>query len=187
MISQFAGIPLLMVLFFWLHHPTLAVVALTPAPFDLSQLWTLLVQFVPLPILFAVLGTSAGKFLAQRHFPRLVNDIIAFVFVLGAAVVDAFASHQVSTQTDWFNLVSTVSGLFTLLLAGPLSSLKPYMVWLSFLQNTVFNIVKPAAPATVVPTTSRVSNAYPGPSPIPLRNPSLPQQPPAGGLPDTSG
>jgi hypothetical protein len=194
MISQHAaGIPLLIVLFL-LHRPLLVVAASAPASFDLSQLWALLVQFVPLPILFAILGTSVGKFLAQQHFPKLVNDLIAFVFVLGAAIFDAFMSHQVSATTDWLNLVSIVSGLFTLLVAGPLSSLKPYMAWLDFLQNAMFNIVKP--PVAVAPppsTASRVSNAYTptstGPTPLLFGKGTSPQsqQPPTSGSTDTSG
>lgn len=191
MVSQHFSFVLLLVLF-W-HQPALAVAALTSAPFDLSQLVTLLVQFVPLPIAFAVAGTSVGRFLAQQHFPKVVNDLIAFLFVLAAAIVDAIVSHQVSATTNAYNIVSVISGIFTLLVAGPLSSLKPYMVWLDFLQNTLFNVVKPTQPIPTAALPSRVSNAYVpsssagGPAPLLYPKSRTPNQSPPPSASNTGG
>src|SRR2546423_15625003 len=100
-----------------------------------------------LPVLMPFLGDTLASILAQDGFPRELNNIIAWLFLILAAVATAFASNLLTGNAN--QLIGVVAGIIQLLLSGPLTSLKPWVNLTALLQSKAFNVV-PATPGAVV-------------------------------------
>jgi len=113
-----------------------------------------LLPLLTLPVVFALVGSSVAKILSQDGFAPWANDLIAWSVLVLSAVLSAYAAHQLTG--DPYQIAAVLVGTATLLVSGGLSSLKPWLIWLDFLQQYVFPVIKSreAAPAPLSePTT----------------------------------
>ncbi len=108
---------------------------------NLQQLLT-----IAMPLICSLLGSSLSGILAQDGFPEWANGLIAWLVLILASIGSAYAAHGLNGSLDGF--LHAVIAAATLLLSGGLSSLKPWLLWLDFLQSHVFNVVKPTIVAS---------------------------------------
>lgn len=128
-----------------MHLLILSPSLLPPSLFVLStgggSSWLSFGQFalpVLLPLLFPYLGDTVAHLLKQRHFPPLVNDLIAWIVLLGAAISEACVEGLLTGSPN--AVIPAVDGLATLLLTGPLTSLSPWLSGMSWVQRVLFNL-----------------------------------------------
>lgn len=92
-----------------------------------------------LPVLTPLIGSSIAAILAQDHWHGAINDGIAWVVLLAVAALDMWANGQFSG--GWVMVVADLVQIVSLLSSGWLIKLTPWLIWLSWLQSNVFNIV----------------------------------------------
>jgi hypothetical protein len=118
--------------------------------------------FLAQPTVYAVIGTTTARILAQSGYSEVANGIIAWIVLIGCAVGSAWAGHLFLSNDPIF-IFGTIVGAITLLLSGALHSLRPYLIYLDWVEQHVFNVVPPspqqiatqrASRTTIPPTTS---------------------------------
>lgn len=143
------------------------------------------VLLILLPVLTPLVGSSVAAILAQHRWPAWVNDTIAWVVLLLVAGGDMWANSQFSG--GWVEIVADAVQAITLLSSGWLVKLSPWLIWLSWLQSHLFNLVplfeqlnRPAPtngnPVTPVGTSAYVPTGSSAPTVIPQRS-SAPKPP----------
>jgi hypothetical protein len=119
---------------------------------------------VLLPVIMPYVGTEVAAIVRQRHFNPTFNEGISWAALLACTALNAFAAHQLtpglfqgSLSTVASNVGAVLVGGTTLLLAGPLSSLKPWLTHLGWVESNIFNIVKPGSdPQATMPAIKAV-------------------------------
>jgi hypothetical protein len=100
----------------------------------------LLIILLAQPAIYAVIGTTAARILAQDGFSEGVNGAIAWIILVGCAGTSAWVSNQF-VSTDPFFILGVFSGAMTLLLSGALHGLRPYLVYLGWVESHIFNVI----------------------------------------------
>jgi hypothetical protein len=92
-----------------------------------------------LPVLGPLVGSTAAAILAQDHWDIRINDAIAWVVLLSFAGINLWASNEL---TQGFSVAINASvAIISVLTSGALSKLKPWLIWLSWVQSNVFDLV----------------------------------------------
>lgn len=94
-----------------------------------------------LPILLSLIGTTTSRILAQSGYSQQVNGVIAWVVVIASAVLCAVIDGKLIG--DAYGIMSAVIGFVTLLISGALVSLRPYLIYLDWIETHIFNVIKP--------------------------------------------
>ncbi len=105
-----------------------------------------------IPPLANLIGLYLAALLKQDHFPEVVNALISWVTLIVMAVLSAWTNHQLSSNLSTSGLITLVSGIVTLLLAGPFSRLRPFL-HLAWVQTNPFNLVQLQPQMTVAQQT----------------------------------
>lgn len=146
------------------------------------------VLLIILPVFTPLIGSSVAAILAQDKWPVWANDTIAWVILLTIAGGDMYANAQF--VGGWVLIVADGVQVVTFLSSGWLVKLAPWLIWLSWLQNNLFNLVplfenldKPAPTSLQTVTTKATPPSVPTPitlpggaSPVPPRS-SAQEQP----------
>lgn len=138
-------------------------------------------------VLLPFIGSTVSAILEQDKFPTLLNDALAWLVLVGCAIANGFATHQLTigllASSSIQTMASVVAGAVTLLISGPLHSLSPWLNWRDFLRVNLFNIAKGAPAPQFRPTLARsvVSGAYQPPKNGASATPTPPAEPDAGG------
>jgi hypothetical protein len=122
---------------------------------------------IVLPLIMPYGGSLLASVLQQDGFDRyspLINDSLAWSFLILASAGSAWVDNQLLATPNL--AINAVVGTATLLLAGPLTSLKPWVSFKGMLAANLFNVVPLPAPSLEVSAQSKTSNAA---SPIPPR------------------
>lgn len=120
-------------------------------PLSLQQALFPLLAYLGQAGISAVVGTSVSRILAQDGFPKLVNAIIAYIVLLVMATANAYVTFSNLHFAGGVNaFAGLLVGAITLLLSGALASLKPYLLYLNFLESHIFNVVHSPMTATTV-------------------------------------
>lgn len=104
----------------------------------------LLLIFLGQPAVYALVGTTVARILAQSGYSKEANGAIAWVVLVGCAIGSAWAGHLFLSNDPIF-ILGTIIGAITLLLSGALHSLRPYLIYLDWVEQHVFNIVPPVS------------------------------------------
>lgn len=102
----------------------------------------LLLIFLAQPAVYAIVGTTTARILAQAGFTPTVNGVIAWGVLVVAAVGSAWAGHMFLSNDPVF-ILGAIVGAITLLLSGGLHELRPYLIYLDWVESHVFNVVLP--------------------------------------------
>ncbi len=90
------------------------------------------------PVFLSMIGDGLAAVLAQDGFPQLLNDLIAWVVLIAAALASMFAANQfVPSMPAIAN--AFIAAVF-LLANGSMGKLKPYLLFLNWLQSNVFDV-----------------------------------------------
>jgi hypothetical protein len=92
------------------------------------------------PALLSPLADVFASILAQDGFPALLNDLIAWLVLIAAAIGSMFAANQLTGGLP--ALVNVGIGVIFLLVNGSMGKLKPYCVGLDWIQSHVFDVAK---------------------------------------------
>jgi hypothetical protein len=106
---------------------------------DTSTLQTL-AAVIFTPALLSPLADIFASILAQDGFPALLNDLIAWLVLLAAAIGSMFAANQFVGGLP--ALVNVGIGVIFLLVNGSMGKLKPYCVGLDWIQSNIFDVAK---------------------------------------------
>lgn len=118
-----------------------------------------------LPLILSLIGgTTLSSILKQDGFPPLLNAVITWAVLILAAVASAYAHNELAGSDSIQQMViSVLEGIFTLILSGPLVSLRPYALGLDWIQSHAFTVTKPVTtttpPAVLTPRASVLSSA----------------------------
>lgn len=94
---------------------------------------------VLLPIVTPFIGTTIAAALSQDHWPAWLNDGLAWLVLLTIAAIDMWANGQFSG--GWLEVAGDAIQVLTLISSGWLVKLAPWLLWLSWLQKNVFNLL----------------------------------------------
>ncbi len=100
----------------------------------------ILIIFLGQPAVFAIIGTTTARILAQDGFSEQINGAIAWVVLVGSAIGSAWAGHEFISNDPIF-ILGVVVGAITLLLSGAFASVRPYLIYLDWIETHIFNIV----------------------------------------------
>src|SRR5487761_1965713 len=103
-----------------LHALTRFIVLSAPLTINVQQVQQL-VLLILTPPLMSVVGLYLAALLRQDHFPALWNAVIAWAAILLMACASARAHNQLVGSSGINGVLTAVSGVATLLIAGPLS------------------------------------------------------------------
>jgi hypothetical protein len=140
------------------------------------------VLLIILPVFTPLVGSSVAAILAQDKWPVWANDTIAWVILLAFAGGDMYANSQFAG--GWVIIVADGVQVVAFLSSGWLVKLAPWLIWLSWLQANLFNLVplfekldRPAPTGTQTVTTSAVPASVPTPIVLPITSaqPDKPQ------------
>lgn len=93
-----------------------------------------------LPFFMPYVADFVASLLQQDGFNQKVNDVFAWAFLILASVGTGIVDNQFfGTPNVVFNALLSIA---TLLLSGPLTSLKPWINLTAFVQSKLFNVVK---------------------------------------------
>jgi hypothetical protein len=106
----------------------------------------LFLLFLAQPTVYALIGTTTARILSQTGYSKEANGMIAWAVLIVCAVGSAFAGHMFLSNDPVF-ILGAVIGAITLLLASGLHTLRPYLIYLDWVEGHVFNVVPPPAPA----------------------------------------
>lgn len=148
----------------------------------------LLIIFLPIGI--PALASMLAAALAQDGFDKFatwLNPLIAYFFLIAAAVGTAYAEGQLTA--DGTGVVTVGTFVFSLAVSGGLHALTPWLKFLSLIQSYFFAIVKashvtptPQAKAPVIiPQRPQMPTPIPATLPQPLQAPA---QVPVGAIPN---
>jgi len=96
--------------------------------------------------------------LAQDGFDKFapwLNPLLAYFFLIAAAVGTAYAEGQLTADTT--GLVTVVTFIFSLAVSGGLHALTPWLKWLSLIQTYFFAIVRATAKGTPAPIATKTT------------------------------
>ncbi len=144
----------------------------SPAPAQVVS-WFGFVQGISpiiLPLIFPYLGDFVANLLKQRHFPVLVNDLIAWAVLISAAVGEALVTGKLLGAPTV--VIPVLSGFATALVAGPLTSLKPWLAAMTVVQRYLLLAPASGTPKSAPPGQSLFSGGAPvaqepGAAPLP--------------------
>jgi len=125
--------------------------------------YQLIIIFLAQPAIYAVIGTTTARILAQDGFSKDVNGGIAWVVLVGCAAGSAWAGHEFISNDPIF-ILGVIVGAITLLLSGALHRVWHYLLYLDWVEAHVFNVIKSMPPqvsqvrATSAVWTGRVSD-----------------------------
>lgn len=114
----------------------------------------LLLIFLAQPAIYAVIGTTTARILAQSGFSEVANGIIAWVVLIACAIGSAWAGHLFLSNDPIF-IFGVLVGAITLLLSGALHELRPYLIYLDWVESHIFNVVPPSPQQIATPRASR--------------------------------
>ncbi len=135
---------------------------------------------VSLPVLIPALASMLAAALAQDGFDKFapwLNPLLAYFFLIAAAVGTAYAEGQLTADTT--GLVTVVTFIFSLAVSGGLHALTPWLKWLSLIQTYFFAIVRATAkgtPAPIATKTTQESVPVQERAPLPIHSHPLPMR-----------
>ena len=118
----------------------------------MTMLTLLLAMYSPLflPLIFPFLGDTAAHILRQAHWSDPAKETTAWAVLVISAVIEAIVSGKWSDNPNL--LLPVLSGTATLLLAGPLTQLSPWLVGMAWVEKTFFNLPS-SSPGTIAALT----------------------------------
>lgn len=96
--------------------------------------------FLAQPAVYALIGTTTARILAQTGYSKEANGAIAWGVLILSAIGSAFAGHLFLSNDPVF-ILGAIIGAITLLLASGLHELRPYLVYLDWVEVHIFNVV----------------------------------------------
>jgi hypothetical protein len=134
-----------------------------------GSLLQLAIIFLGQPAIYAVIGTTTARILAQTGYSKEINGVIAWFVLIFCAVGSAWAGHLFLSNDPVF-IFGAIVGAITLLLSGALHVLRPYLIYLDWVEAHVFNVVLTAPAPVAAPAPGEAASDEHATAPLPTVN-----------------
>ncbi len=141
------------------------------------QLQSLLLTLLPLvlPLITPLVGSSVAAIISQRGWPNWFNESIACFCLLGFAALDMGVNGLFTKDGLTVVIVADAINTITLLSSGQLVKPGPWLKWITWLQNNVFDVVsRPESSAPVHAPEPKTSTTKPTDTPTAVTSPKDP-------------